>query len=122
MNVLGIHLMLELKACNSDLLDDLDYVKDSMVRAADEVGAHIIGESFHRFYPRGVTGILAIAESHICIHTWPEYRYAAADIFTCSTTSEPKRAAQILIDRLESKEASLTELKRGVISQPVASS
>ena len=122
MNVLGIHLMLELKACNSDLLDDLDYVKDSMVRAADEVGAHIIGESFHRFHPRGVTGILAIAESHICIHTWPEYGYAAADIFTCSTTSEPKRAAQILIDRLESKEASLTELKRGVISQPVASS
>jgi S-adenosylmethionine decarboxylase proenzyme len=114
--------MLELKACNSDLLDDLDYVKDSMVRAADEVGAHIIGESFHRFHPRGVTGILAIAESHICIHTWPEYGYAAADIFTCSTTSEPKRAAQILIDRLESKEASLTELKRGVISQPVASS
>ena len=122
MNVLGIHLMLELKECNRDLLDDLTYVKDSMVKAADEVGAHIIGESFHRFHPHGVTGILAIAESHICIHTWPEYGYAAADIFTCSTTSEPKRAAQILIDRLESKDASITELKRGVISQPVASS
>ncbi len=113
--------MLELKECNWKLLDDLPYIKDAMTQAANEVGAHIIGESFHQFDPHGVTGILAISESHICIHTWPEYRYAAADIFTCGTSFEPRKAAQILIDKLESKEPSLTELKRGVLSQPVAS-
>ena len=121
MNVLGIHMMLELKECNRALLDDLPYIKDAMTRAAAEVGAHIIGESFHQFRPHGVTGVLAIAESHICIHTWPEYGYAAADIFTCGKSFEPRRAAQILIERLESKEPSLTELERGFISQPVAS-
>ena len=121
MNVVGIHLMLELKECNRELLNDLPYIKDAMTQAAKEVGAHIIGESFHQFHPQGVTGILAIAESHICIHTWPEHGYAAADVFTCGTSFEPRKAAQILIERLESKEPSFTQLRRGVISQPVAS-
>ena len=121
MNVLGIQLMIELKQCNRQLLDDLPYIKDTLTRAAEEVGAHVIGESFHQFDPHGVTGILAIAESHICIHTWPEHGYAAVDVFTCGTSFEPRRAAQILIERLESKESSLTELKRGIVTQPVPS-
>ena len=121
MNVLGIQLMLELKECNRELLNDLPYIKKTLTEAAEEAGAHIVGESFHQFQPQGVTGILSIAESHICIHTWPEYGYAAADIFTCGTSFGPRRAAQILIDRLESKDPSYTELKRGLLSQPVTS-
>ena len=122
MNVLGVHLMIELKECNPELLNDLPYIKDTMVQTAAAVGAHIVGESFHQFHPQGVTGVLAIAESHIAIHTWPEYRYAAADVFTCGISFDPRKAAQFLIDKLESKDSSITELKRGVISQPVASS
>ncbi len=121
MNVLGIQLMLDLNECNRDLLDDLDYIKNAMAQVAKEVGAHVIGESFHRFDPQGVTGVLAIAESHIFIHTWPEYGYAAADIFTCGTSFEPRRAAQILVERLQSKDPSLTEVKRGVRSKQVVS-
>ena len=118
MNALGIHIMLELKGCNPKLLDDIAYIRDSMIDAADGVGAHILGESFHHFDPRGVTGILALAESHICIHTWPEHAYAAADIFTCGSSIEPHRAAQLLIERLEASEPSQVELKRGVMPQP----
>ena len=114
MNALGTHLMLDLKQCNPELLNDLTYVKDAMVDAAKTVQAHIIGESFHRFEPQGVTGILAIAESHLCIHTWPEYGYAAADIFTCGTSFQPQVAARFLIERLESKDPSIVEFKRGV--------
>ena len=117
MNVLGIHLILELTDCNRELLDDLKYIKESMTQAATAVGAHIIGESFHQFQPQGVTGILAIAESHFCIHTWPEHGYAAADIFTCGTSFDPHRAAQILIERLQSKTASTREVMRGTVPQ-----
>ena len=120
MNVLGVHLILELGGCNSQLLDDLSFIKNSMVEAAERVGAHIIGESFHQFQPQGVTGILAIAESHLCIHTWPEYGYAAVDIFTCGTSFEPRRAAEILIEKLESKEPVMTEVERGFVPQPAA--
>jgi len=108
--------MLDLNECNRELLDDLPYIKKAMIQVADQIGAHVIGESFHQFKPQGVTGVLAIAESHICIHTWPEYGYAAADIFTCGTSFEPRQAAQILVEKLESKEPVLTEVKRGAVS------
>ena len=122
MNVLGIHLMLELRECNPELLDNLPYIRETLNRAATEVGAHIVGDTFHHFQPHGVTGVLAIAESHICIHTWPEHGYAAADIFTCGTSFDPRDAAQIVVDGLESKDHSITELRRGVLPQTVASS
>ena len=121
MNVVGIHMLLELRECNPTLLDDLPYIRDAMKTAAEQVGAHIVGESFHQFDPQGVTGILAISESHLCIHTWPERGYAAADVFTCGTSFDPEKAAQVLIEKLESKDPSLTKHGRGEVRQPVAS-
>ena len=87
MDALGRHLLLELNDCNREVLDDLDYIRQAMRGAAEQAGATIVGESFHKFDPIGVTGIVAIAESHLCIHTWPEYGYAAADVFTCGGVS-----------------------------------
>lgn len=120
MNVLGLHLLLELKECNAQLLDNLDYVRASLLRAADDLGVHVIGESFHQFTPQGVTGILSIAESHISIHTWPEFRYAAADIFTCGSSFRPSDAADILIRQFESKDPMITEVRRGLLTETVA--
>jgi S-adenosylmethionine decarboxylase len=121
LNALGTHLLLELKECNRELLNDLPYIRDAMLQAAREVGATIVGETFHQFQPHGITGIVAIAESHLCIHTWPEYGYAAVDVFTCGNSFQPLKAAQFLIERLQSKEPSVIELRRGVISQRVVS-
>ena len=116
MNALGTHLLLELKNCNPRILDDLPFVRESLLTAAREAGGTILGSSFHQFHPQGVTGIVAIAESHLCIHTWPEYGYAAVDIFTCGERFQPEKAAQLLIDRLESKEPSIMTIKRGILA------
>ena len=86
-----------------------------MVGAANEAGASIVGESFHKFSPHGVTGVLAIAESHICIHTWPEYGYAAVDVFTCGEGFDPEKAAECLIQGFRSKSPSQTIVKRGAL-------
>ena len=69
MNALGRHLLLELNDCNREVLDDLEFIRNAMLRAAGQAGATVVGESFHKFIPIGVTGIVAIAESHLCIHT-----------------------------------------------------
>ena len=119
MNVLGTHLLLELKECNPKLLNDLDFIRQAMLQTAQDVGATIVGESFHRFSPQGVTGILAIAESHISIHTWPEHGYAAADIFTCGPSFQPREAAEILAEKLESKDRDIIEVKRGITLEAV---
>ena len=120
MSALGTHLILELKECNKALLNDLPFVRNTMIEAAKAVGATIIGDSFHQFDPIGVTGVVAISESHLCIHTWPEYGYAAVDIFTCGEVFAPRQAAQLLIDRFESQSPEMTELQRGVLSEFVA--
>lgn len=115
MNALGTHLLLDLKECNPELLDDLQYIRQAMIGAAEEAGATIVGENFHKFDPLGVTGILAVAESHLCIHTWPEHGYAAADIFTCGDGFMPRKAADLIIQRLQCLEPTVQELQRGLI-------
>ena len=54
MNVLGKHVLLELKECNPKLLNNLDYIRNSLLQAAEDIGAHVVGESFHQFSPQGV--------------------------------------------------------------------
>ena len=117
MDVLGCHLLLELKDCNSELLNDLSYIRRVMIETAKDVGAIIVGESFHQFSPQGVTGILAIAESHISIHTWPEYGYAAADIFSCGTSFRPREAATKRAGALECGNPEFKEIQRGLSIQ-----
>jgi len=86
-----------------------------MLAAAVGCGATVLGESFHRFSPQGVSGVLIIAESHLTIHTWPEHGYAAADIFTCGTTVQPEKAADIIIERFAPGNHSVMQMFRGMV-------
>jgi S-adenosylmethionine decarboxylase len=115
LNALGRHLLLELNDCNRKALNDTDLIRDVMVKAAIDCGAVVLGHQFHHFNPQGVSGVVVIAESHISIHTWPEYGYAAVDVFTCGTAVNPEIAAKVLIDGLEAKNHSLMEVPRGVM-------
>ena len=117
MDALGTHLLLELGKCDEAILDDIDYIQDAMINAAAEAGANIIGKSFHKFDPRGVTGIVAISESHLCIHTWPEHGYAAADIFTCGSGFNPEKAAELIIERLRCFSPMIKRLTRGPVPE-----
>ena len=119
MDALGKHLLLELKDCNQEVLNDLTYLENVLVSAAQEAGATVLGKYFHQFAPQGVSGAVIIAESHLSLHTWPEHGYAAVDIFTCGDTVRTQRAADLLIEKLESKDPSTMEIKRGILgTQP----
>jgi S-adenosylmethionine decarboxylase proenzyme len=111
-------LLVELGDCDRELLNDLSYVRKVLIESADLVGAHVIGESFHKFSPQGVTGILSISESHLSVHTWPEYAYAAVDIFTCSDM-DANKAADYIIQCFHSLDSSRIEVPRGIIKSPV---
>ena len=120
MEALGRHILLELRSCNPVSLDDLPLLEGMMLRAAEETGATVIGKIFHQFSPQGVTGVVAIAESHLCIHTWPEFSYAAVDIFTCGENFDPLEAARLIIAGLESSDPKVTEIERGLRIASVA--
>ena len=115
MNALGKHLLLELQDCNREVLNDLDFLRSTMMAAANECGATVLGESFHYFSPQGVSGVVIIAESHLSIHTWPEYGYAAADIFTCGDSVQPEKAVEVLVEELGARNHSITEIQRGLL-------
>ena len=115
MNALGKHLVLELQDCNREVINDLKLLREILIKAAREAGATVLGESFHRFEPHGVSGVVIIAESYLSIHTWPEHCYVAADLFTCGDSCNPRDAAQLLIRELECKNPTIIELNRGLL-------
>ncbi len=84
-----------------------------MKRAAIECGATIVNSVFHTFNPHGVSGVVVIAESHLAIHTWPEYGYAAVDVFTCGDTVDPWIATRALQEYLRSEKIKTIEVNRG---------
>ncbi len=118
MNALGTHLLVELRESDPVLLDDLSFIRSTLLTAAHDLGVTVLTHNFHQFSPQGVTGIISIAESHISIHTWPEFAYAAVDIFTCGASFEPRRAAEEIARKLRCKDPEFIEVARGRL--PVA--
>ena len=114
---LGQHVLAEFFECDPNILNNVDMVEKLMMEAALECGATIVQKCFHMFSPYGVSGVVIIAESHLAIHTWPELGYAAVDLFTCGDKCDPKVSYNYLRKKFNSKNASYTELKRGIIDE-----
>ncbi len=113
MKALGRHLLIELYDCDGAVLDDIAEIEEHMRTAARKANSTIVNSTFHRFNPYGVSGVVVIAESHLSIHTWPEYGYAAVDIFTCGDSVDPWKAFEYLKNVMKSKRESVFELQRG---------
>lgn len=115
MKALGTHILVEFYNCNPTILNEPTRIEQDMNRAAEMAGATIVSSTFHHFSPHGVSGVVVIAESHLTIHTWPEYGYAAVDLFTCGDTVDPWVAFEHLKERFECAHHSAVEMKRGQI-------
>jgi len=114
LNALGRHLLLEMFDCDLDAINSLESVKGALVEAAKRAQATIVDVVFHEFNPFGISGVVVIAESHLTIHTWPEYRYAAVDIFSCGEVLQPEVAANYLVEQFAAERTSIVEMQRGL--------
>ncbi|HEY1079988.1 MAG TPA: adenosylmethionine decarboxylase, partial [Bdellovibrio sp.] len=119
MKALGRHILVEFSGCNAEVLNDVSVIERSMIEAAQIAGATVINSTFHHFSPWGVSGVVVIQESHLAIHTWPEYRYAAVDLFTCGDSVDPwvsfehlKKAFQANYSALEMNRGSLHVIQK----------
>lgn len=118
MKELGNHLIIEFYGCESAVINNRDVVEKILVEAADKANVTIIDRQFHSFSPHGVSGALIIAESHFTIHTWPEYKYCAVDIFTCGSLADKQTALEIIKKGLQATYYSAIEMKRGILDLP----
>ena len=115
MKALGRQILAEFFQCDSEILNSVDAVKMFMQEAAAISQAHIVQSVFHLFNPHGISGVVVIAESHFAIHTWPEFRYAAVDIFTCGDEVDPWKAHDHIKRELRAESTSTVEMRRGEI-------
>ncbi|MFH1767746.1 MAG: adenosylmethionine decarboxylase [Candidatus Omnitrophota bacterium] len=108
----GVHLIVEL--WNAQNLTSIPKIRQILQDAVKTCGATLIKIELHKFNPSGgISGVAIIQESHLSIHSWPEYNYAAIDIFVCGDVN-PYRAIPVLTKGFKTKDVQVMEIKRGL--------
>lgn len=120
---LGRHLTVEFYDCNHEEVSSPSLLEKILLSATQKSGATIINSHFYQFQPQGVSGVVIIAESHLTVHTWPEYDFAAIDIFTCGDSINFNAALEELKQGLQSNCMLISnDMNRGFPKQPAIES
>ena len=112
---LGRQVTVDFFDCNKALLNDHKRIEAMMAGAAKAAKATVVKTIFHKFNPYGVSGVVVISESHLAIHTWPEYGFCSIDVFTCGPVVDPRLCQRYLAKALKSSHSEYHEFKRGVL-------
>lgn len=84
----GIHYLIEFFECEPEQINSVDFWKETFAKAVKGTSMEVLHSYFHEFKPQGITGFFLLSSSHISVHTWPDKKYAACDIFTCASEEE----------------------------------
>jgi S-adenosylmethionine decarboxylase len=124
----GLHLLAEFRSCRCDFtwLCDVALLQRFCLDEARLAGLNPVGELFHGFEPCGVTGVVLLAESHLALHTWPEFGTVTLDVYVCNHRRDASESARRLMAalqaRFEPQQVLCRELRRGDVSQSTANS
>jgi S-adenosylmethionine decarboxylase len=108
---MGTHLLLEVYDVKFDLLNDVISLQESMEKGINRAKMTILNIFSHCFLPQGCTIVIALSESHVSCHTWPENGCIAIDIYTCGE-GNPRLVAIELLKYLNSDNYNLREVNR----------
>jgi S-adenosylmethionine decarboxylase len=109
---IGRHLILEMWGCNQNL-DSVEATEGALREMVDALDVTLLDLKVYPFSPVGVTGMAIVSESHLVIHTWPEYGYAAVDLFTCGEKRHPEAAVPVLRKYFAPASVQVMEMTRG---------
>jgi S-adenosylmethionine decarboxylase len=111
-SALGRHLLVEVYGCDPKILTNPARVKATMLRAARATKTTVLQSMFHTFDSKGVTGVVLIAQSHLSVHTWPEYGYASVDVYACGGKADPWSAIDVLLEGFKGRKVDAREFRR----------
>jgi S-adenosylmethionine decarboxylase len=111
----GRHLILEMWGCRN--LNSTEIVERALRDVVREADLTLLDLNVYPFTPIGVTGVAVVTESHVMIHTWPEYGYAAVDVFTCGDQANPEAALPLLREHFAPERIQIMEINRGIMPQ-----
>ena len=109
----GRHFIVEASGCK-EIIGEVDRMQEVLVEAARRAKEQVWAVSFYRFPPNGVSGVVVISESHLSVHTWPEFGYMALDIYTCGEESLPEVAVDYVVEQVGAVYSHVTEITRGL--------
>ena len=112
-NTLGMHVILEMHNCTPKLLDNPEKCRRILYTIARRSGMTPLKDVFHTFSPHGLSGALLLAESHVSIHTWPEFGYAAVDFFTCNMETDTQLVEDLFVSMFRPSDYDFKILPRG---------
>lgn len=113
-SVSAVHLIVDFIS-PGNFIDDPDEIEKVLFEAAKAANNTPLKTAIYKFPVQGVTGVILLAESHISIHTWPEFDYISIDIFTCGRKTKPRNALEYLKDKFSPREVKVREIKRGSV-------
>ena len=103
----GLHLTADLSQCQCDSLwlTDAQRLLERCVREVTDAGLQAVSQLAHSFPateqgPGGVTATVLLAESHLCVHTWPEQKGVTVDVYVCNFGADHSAKAQHVMDAL----------------------
>ncbi len=111
--IVGKHFIADLYGVDAELIAREDKIRPMMEEIVDESGFTKVQSLYKQFNPHGVTGIVLISESHVSIHTWPEYYLVNLEIFTCGDTYKADRAFTLFLEKLAPSSYNSHVLNRG---------
>lgn len=109
----GWHVLAEAHGVDPELLDDPDFLSNTLEVSLKEAGATVCAMNSHRFEPQGVTVLAMLAESHASVHTYPELGALFVDVFTCGDQASPERAVRHLTTALGATGTRTSTVRRG---------
>jgi S-adenosylmethionine decarboxylase len=125
--VQGLHLTADLRGCRCDSawLTNADRLLARCVALVEEAGLQAVAQLAHTFPstehgPGGVTATVLLAESHLCVHTWPEQLGATLDVYVCNLGADHSAKAHTLLaallDLFDATSVQQHDLQRGSLS------
>ena len=108
----GVHLLADF--WGGKVIESQKLIEKILISAAKKSGNTVLRTTIHKFEPQGLTGVVLLEESHISIHSWPEFRYVGIDVFTCGADSSAQKALEYLKSVFEPKKVQVTEVNRGL--------
>jgi len=112
----GLHILAEIKTSNMGILASYVPVRELLIKLIDQYRLTIVGEVFHNFEGGGYTGVFCLTESHISIHTWPEFGRLTYDVFLSNYQYNNEAIVRAIHEQLvaffEANHVNLTEIYR----------
>ncbi|MCB0194792.1 MAG: adenosylmethionine decarboxylase [Anaerolineae bacterium] len=119
-SIMGKHAIIDLSGCDSDIMRDRESILERLKQAAQIAKVTVVGHFEHYFSPEGYSAVLVLEESHLSIHTWPEYRYISLDLYSCNLETDFDAVEQFLAQEFKATTVESQLLKRKFSPTPVS--